>query len=185
MEPISSWTNEGLPRASRSGAMRSSTKTSIDIRRGVRFLLPNPHSRRTIVTRCSPTAQSTEEWTVKDIASAQDTCHVQSQGFGAVYAGDLEAVMRIYPGPGRARTEGVESVYEKGKFGENVFLAACSLGTPQHITIAKYLVRRGGGGAWLFQGQEAVESPRPPAGTGLRQAPRLPALPAPGARRGR
>lgn len=45
----------------------------------------------------------------------------------------LQAVMNCYPGK--------EDVYETGRFGENVFLVAVSLNTPQSATIAKYLAK--------------------------------------------
>lgn len=43
-----------------------------------------------------------------------------------------QAVMKLYPG---------EDVYERGRYGENVFLLSLSLATPQSITIAKYLAK--------------------------------------------
>jgi hypothetical protein len=58
---------------------------------------------------------------------------LKSAGFRAVYAGDIAAVMKLYPG--------VEDVYERGKYGENVFLLSVSMNTPQGATIAKFLAK--------------------------------------------
>lgn len=61
-------------------------------------------------------------------------------------SGNIEQVMSMYPGK--------EDVYERGRYGENVFLLAMSLATPQALTIARYLVRVLAVGPCLGSGDE-------------------------------